>query len=313
MSSSRGADPAPDPGTIRFPGPWQHRDISANGIRFHVVEAGTGPLILLLHGFGQFWWSWRNQLEDLPQLGYRAVAIDLRGYGDTDKPPRGYDAFTLAGDTSGLIRALGEPGAVVVGTGLGGLTAFNTASIRPQQVRAVVAVGSAHPMTLAALRRPRGAAGYRRLLASARWPFYPERRLAAGNGSGLDRVVRQGAGRAWLASADFDTTITAMRQAIRIPGTSHAAIEHLRWIARSPWRSDGLRHREALLRHPATAPVLHIGGEGDRIIPAAMMADAARHCTGGYQRHVISGIGHYPAEETPDRVTELIGDFVREL
>lgn len=313
MPGARSAEPLPDASAVRFAGPWQHRDVSANGIRFHAVEAGTGPLILLLHGFGQFWWSWRHQLEDLPQLGYRAVAIDLRGYGDTDKPPRGYDAFTLAGDTSGLIRALGEPRAVIVGTGIGGLTAFNTASIRPQQVRAVIAVGSAHPMSLARIKRPRRAGGYRRMLTSARWPWWPERRLVSNNGAGLDRIVRSGAGRAWLASADFDHTISKMRQAIRIPGVSHAAMEHLRWITRSPWRSDGLRHREALLRHPTTAPVLHIGGEGDRVIPARMLWDASQYCAGGYQRHLISGIGHYPAEETPDRVTELIADFIHEL
>jgi pimeloyl-ACP methyl ester carboxylesterase len=304
---------APDPSAVRYPGPWRHIDVSANGVRFHAAEAGSGPLVLLLHGFGQLWWSWRHQLEHLPQLGYRAVAVDLRGYGDSDKPPRGYDAFTLAGDTSGLIRALGEPSAVVVGTGLGGLTAFNTAAIRPQQVRAVVAVNAAHPMSLARMRRPRRAGGYRRLLARARWPWWPERRLAAGNGAGLERIVRQGAGRAWLASADYDDAIGRMRDAVTIPGVSHAALEHLRWISRSPWRSDGLRHREALLRHPVTAPVLHIGGEGDRVIPLAMLSEAAQYCSGGYLRHVISGVGHYAAEESPARVTELMADFLQGL
>ncbi len=311
MTAIPGRQPPSGPAAVRYPGPWQHRDVSANGILFHVAEAGTGPLILLLHGFGQFWWSWRNQLEELPQLGYRAVAVDLRGYGDTDKPPRGYDAFTLAGDTSGLIRALGEPSAVVVGTGIGGLTAFNTASIRSQQVRAVVAVGSAHPMTLARIKRPRQAAGYRPLLSTARWPLWPERRLTSA--PGLERIVRKGAGRAWAASADFAEALDHMRGAIRIPGVSRAAIEHLRWITRSPWRADGLRHREALLRHPVAVPVLHIGGDGDQIIPLGMLNDGARYCTGGYQRHVIAGVGHYPAEEVPDRVTELIADFVREI
>lgn len=313
MADHAFSEPPPDASAVRYPGPWQHRDISANGIRFHAVEAGTGPLVLLLHGFGQFWWSWRHQLEGLPQLGLRVVAVDLRGYGDTDKPPRGYGAFTLAGDTSGLIRALGEPNAVVVGTGLGGLTAFNTASIRPQQVRAVIAVGSAHPMSLARIKRPRRAGGYRRMLTSARWPWWPERRLTANDGAGLDRIVRAGAGRAWLASADFDEADRRLRHAIRIPGVGHAAMEHLRWISRSPWRSDGLRHREALLRHPTAAPVLHIGGDGDRVVPTAMFDAAVQYCAGGYQRHVIQGIGHYPAEETPDRVTELISDFIREL
>ena len=282
-----------------MPARGRHRDVSANGIRFHAVEAGTGPLVLLLHGFGQFWWSWRHQLEDLPQLGYRAVAVDLRGYGDTDKPPRGYDAFTLAGDTSGLIRALGEPAAVVVGTGIGGLTAFNTAAIRPQQVRAVIAVAAAHPMSLARIRRPRRAGGYRRLLASARWPWWPERRLAAGNGAGLERVVRQGAGRAWLASADYEDTIGGCARRSRSPAS---ATPRSSTCGGSPARRGvptgcGTARRCCATR--STAPVLHIGGEGDRIIPPSMLAEAPRYCVGGYQRHVISGVGHYPAEEAP--------------
>src|SRR5918992_4221940 len=88
-------------------GPWAHRFVSANGSRFHVVELGSGPLVLLLHGFPEFWWSWRHQLVGLADAGFRAVAVDLRGYGDSDKPPRGYDAWTLAGDVGGLVKDLG--------------------------------------------------------------------------------------------------------------------------------------------------------------------------------------------------------------
>ena len=71
-------------------------------------DAGA-PLVVLLHGFPEFWWTWRRQLPALADAGFRAVAVDLRGYGDSDKPPRGYDLWTLAGDVAGLIRALGEP------------------------------------------------------------------------------------------------------------------------------------------------------------------------------------------------------------
>ena len=114
----------PDPSVVRIDGPWRHLEVHANGIRFHVVEAdwrddGTGlnvaakaapvtdrPLVILLLGFGSFWWSWRHQLRGL--TGARVVAVDLRGYGGSDKPPRGYDGWTLAGDTAGLVRALGH-------------------------------------------------------------------------------------------------------------------------------------------------------------------------------------------------------------
>jgi len=109
----------PDASSVRLPGPWQHRDVSANGIRLHVAETGDAgaPLVVLLHGFPEFWWTWRRQLPALAEAGFRAVAVDLRGYGDSDKPPRGYDLWTLAGDVAGLIRALGEPTARIVGHG----------------------------------------------------------------------------------------------------------------------------------------------------------------------------------------------------
>ena len=103
----------PDPSVVRIDGPWRHLEVHANGIRFHVVEAETKadesaepvterPLVILLHGFGSFWWSWRHQLRGLRNA--RVVAVDLRGYGGSDKPPRGYDGWTLAGDTAGLVR-----------------------------------------------------------------------------------------------------------------------------------------------------------------------------------------------------------------
>ncbi len=104
---------------IQISGPWSHRSVTANGTRFHVASMGDGPLVLLLHGFPEFWWTWRHQLVALADAGYRAVAVDLRGYGGSDKPPRGYDLMTAAADIAGLIRALGEANAVVVGPRLG--------------------------------------------------------------------------------------------------------------------------------------------------------------------------------------------------
>ncbi len=138
----------PDPSVVLVPGPWTHRAVSANGIRQHVVECGDGPLVVLLHGFPEFWWSWRHQLPALAARGYRAVAVDLRGYGDTDKPPRGYDLWTLAGDVSGLIGALGESRAHVVGHDWGGIIAWTLAALHPRRVRSVTAVAAPHPLAI---------------------------------------------------------------------------------------------------------------------------------------------------------------------
>src|SRR5262249_4111253 len=121
---------------VYIDGPWTHRSVSANGTRFHVAERGDGPLVLLLHGFPEFWWAWRHQLTSLSEAGFRAVAVDLRGYGGSDKPPRGYDLITAAADAAGLVRSLGEANAVVGGHDWGGLVAPAVASPRaPAKIR----------------------------------------------------------------------------------------------------------------------------------------------------------------------------------
>jgi pimeloyl-ACP methyl ester carboxylesterase len=150
----------PDASSVRLPGPWQHRDVSANGIRLHVAESGGpgAPLVVLLHGFPEFWWTWRRQLPALADAGFRAVAVDLRGYGDSDKPPRGYDLWTLAGDVAGLIRALGEPTARVVGHGWGGMIGWTVTALHPRLVAALAVLGAPHPLAVrrGVVRDPRG-------------------------------------------------------------------------------------------------------------------------------------------------------------
>src|SRR5689334_11017499 len=123
MTEQRGGGrkPAVDESRVLVDGPWTHRFVGANGSRFHIVEAGTGPMVLFLHGFPEFWWAWHELLPEVAGAGFRAVAVDLRGYGASDKPPRGYDGYTLAADIAGLIRALGERSATLVGTGVGGM------------------------------------------------------------------------------------------------------------------------------------------------------------------------------------------------
>src|SRR6202046_2602768 len=133
---------------VQIDGPCAHRTVSPTGTRFHVAEAGDGPLVLLLHGFPEFWWTWRHQLAGLPEAGFRAAAVDLRGYGGSDKPPRGYDLITAASDAGRLIRAMGEANAIVVGHGLGGLIAWTLAAYYPKTVRRLAVVSSAHPLRM---------------------------------------------------------------------------------------------------------------------------------------------------------------------
>src|SRR3989442_8962447 len=96
---------------------WAHRAATVNGLRFHYVEAGAGPLIVLLHGFPEFWYSWHHQIEALATAGFRVVAPDLRGYNESDKPAgvAAYRIEHLTADVAALIRHLGETSAHVVG------------------------------------------------------------------------------------------------------------------------------------------------------------------------------------------------------
>lgn len=117
-----------------------HRVLETNGIRMHIAEAGEGPLVLLLHGFPETWYSWRYQLTTLAQAGYHAVAPDQRGYGQTDCPQEidQYTQLHLVGDIIGLIDALQERQAVIIGHDLGAVTAWNAALMRPERIQGVV-------------------------------------------------------------------------------------------------------------------------------------------------------------------------------
>jgi pimeloyl-ACP methyl ester carboxylesterase len=306
LASTSPAEPSPPaPSVVRHDGPWAHRDISANGIRFHIAEAGAGPLVVLLHGFPQYWWSWRHQLPALAAAGLRVVAPDLRGYGDTDKPPRGYDAFTQAADVAGLIRALGEREAVLVGHGYGGAIAFNTAVLHPELIRSLVVVSGPHPMYTARIRRPIRTDRYGRMLTWAAIPWWPESRLTASGGALVERIIRSHAGTAWKATADFNDAMGRLRRAILIPGAAHSALEQLRWVTRSPFRADGRRHREALQR-PVICPVLHVSGQADAFTPTATLARAEEYCANGYEMRVVPHVAHYPAEEAPAEVSTVI-------
>ena len=117
-----------------------HRTIDTNGIRMHIAEAGKGPLVILCHGFPESWYSWRHQIVALAEAGYHVVAPDQRGYGETDKPEaiEAYSLFHLVGDIVGLVSAVGEQEAVIVGHDWGAIVAYGAAMWRPDVFRGVV-------------------------------------------------------------------------------------------------------------------------------------------------------------------------------
>ena len=209
---------------VQIGGPWAHRSISANGTRFHAAEAGDGPLVLLLHGFPEFWWTWRHQLAVLPEAGFRAVAVDLRGYGGSDKPPRGYDLVTAASDAAGLVRALGEANAIVVGHGLGGLVAWTLAAYYPKVIRRLAVISMAHPLRMRAsvvtdLLGQGRRSGY--ALAS-QLPIWPERQLLKDGAYQVGKLLEKWSApglarpgdRADLRAGDADPVRRALRPGV---------------------------------------------------------------------------------------------------
>ncbi len=117
-----------------------HRFIETNGIRMHIAEQGKGPLVLLCHGFPECWYSWRYQLPALAAAGYHVVAPDQRGYGQTDRPDaiEAYTLLHLVGDLVGLLDALSEEQAVIVGHDWGANVAWHAALLRPDRFQAVI-------------------------------------------------------------------------------------------------------------------------------------------------------------------------------
>jgi pimeloyl-ACP methyl ester carboxylesterase len=320
MSPSRGGGdigPKPDPSMVRIDGPWRHLEVHANGIRFHVVEAEPKsdagptterPLVILLHGFGSFWWSWRHQLRGL--RGARVVAVDLRGYGGSDKPPRGYDGWTLAGDTAGLVRALGHPSATLIGHADGGLVCWATSVLHPRMVRSIAVISSPHPAALrrsALTRRDQGTALLPSMLRY-QVPMWPERILTRHNADELERLVRSRASGKWLASEDFSETIALMRRAIQIPSAAHSALEYQRWAVRSQLKSEGRRFMRSMKR-PLALPMLHIRGDADPYVLADPVNRTQQYAPHG--RYVsIAGAGHFAHEENPDAVNDQLSRFL---
>ncbi|OJY37738.1 alpha/beta hydrolase [Pseudonocardia sp. 73-21] len=297
---------------VRPPGPWAHREISANGIRLHVAECGEGPLVVLLHGFPEFWWSWRHQLTALADHGYRTVAVDLRGYGESDKPPRGYDLWTLAGDVAGLIRALGEPRAHVVGHDWGGLIGWTLTALHPRLVRSLAVLAAPHPLAVrsALLHDPRGQLVASSYAVGFQLPRWPERSLRAHDGARIETIMRDWAGPGWIDSDDFAAAVEHNRRAIQLPGVAYGAMEYYRWAFRSQVRIEGRRFAAAVARPPEVS-VLQIHGADDPCL-LVRTAEASRRWAGPDHRlEVLPGVGHFPHQENPLVVDQLLAAFLK--
>lgn len=292
---------------IHASGPWQHRDVSANGARFHVVEQGEGPAVILLHGFPTFWWTWRQQLTALSAAGYRAIAVDMRGYGGSDHPPHGYDPFTLAADIAGLTRSLGEERAVIVGHGWGGMVAWAMSVLHPEVVQAIVPIAMPHPRSLRGnvLKHLQ----WKRLMYTVGFqvPLRPERRLARKDSARVESLLRK-----WSADDSWvDEQSEIYRAAFSRWPTAHTSLEYHRWAIRSLPRGDGRRFYAAM-KQEVTCPVLHLQGSADPMCLPATSQGSDEWCTGEYEWHEFAS-GHFPHEETPHEFNARLLEWLRTL
>ncbi|HLZ25150.1 MAG TPA: alpha/beta hydrolase [Ktedonobacterales bacterium] len=270
-----------------------------NGTRLHYVAAGTGPLVLLLHGFPAFWYSWRHQLPVLAGR-FRVVAPDLRGYNLSEKPAGGYDLASLSADIRGLIEALGERHAHVVGHDWGGVVAWATAIRAPESVRRLVVVNAPHPAAmLRELRRPR------QLWRSAYMGFFQLRGMAERaverDGYALVRRTLRAAdrGEAWLTDEDIARYVAAIAR----PGALTAALEYYRqlrhdWQALSPMRV-------------VTAPTLVLWGELDPYMGVGALEGLDRWVREPRIRRFPTA-GHWLNEQESERVNAELLAFLLE-
>jgi pimeloyl-ACP methyl ester carboxylesterase len=296
---------------VLIDGPWNHRFISANGSRFHVVEAGSGPLVLFLHGFPEFWWAWEQQLRAVSEAGYRAVAVDMRGYGASDKPPRGYDGYTMAADVTGIIRALGERSANLVGAGYGGMMAWTTASFHPKMVDRLIVSGAAHPLRMrsAIATDPRGQSSSAMPVLKFQLPRY-EHVVTRDDAAMVGQFLREWGGPSWVESPWFADYERKCRVSMQIPQAAFCALEAYRWAFRSVLRLHGYRFVK-LLQQPIVTPTLQLHGALDPAVLPRTAQGSSRYVIARYEWRLLDDVGHFPHVEVPDVVTGAIFEWIK--
>jgi pimeloyl-ACP methyl ester carboxylesterase len=296
--------PGPPPCTVH------HRFARINGVTLHYVEAyptaEKGREIksaLMLHGFPEFWYSWRNQIPALAAAGFRVVVPDLRGYNLSDKPPGAwaYRIDALLGDVLGLIAHAGAERAAVAGHDWGGVLAWHLAMHHPRVVEKLVILNAPHPAAFGREMRT-----WRQLLKS--WyvlffqvPGVPELLLGVGDFDWIDRMLRNQPVHAGAFGPD---DVRRYKKALTRPGALTAALNYYR---------AALRHRPrdaARANVPIDVPVLLVWGERDAYLSVRLTEGL-----GAWVRNLhvvrIPDASHWVQSDVPERVNQLMIDFLR--
>jgi pimeloyl-ACP methyl ester carboxylesterase len=323
--------------------PITHRSIDSNGIRLHIAEQGSGPLVLMCHGFPESWYSWRHQMQALAEAGFHAVAPDMRGYGQSDRPTGidQYSLFHLVGDMVGVLDALKEERAVVVGHDWGAPVAWHCALLRPDRFRAVVGLsvpyrprGSVAPTSV--MPQTADAAFYQLYfqtpgVAEAELDAEPlislRRILYSGSGdvprknpgaasSGASMVPRTGGFLTrmpdteklppWLTEADLNYYADEFRQSGFRGGLNWYRNIDRNWELSAPYA-----------RAPITVPALYMAGELDLVVAFPRMreviADLKRYIPLLRDTVMLPGCGHWTQQERAAEVNQHLIAFLRGL
>ncbi|NVJ24196.1 MULTISPECIES: alpha/beta fold hydrolase [Myxococcus] len=274
-------------------------------LRMQALEAGPsdGPLVLLLHGFPELSESWREVLPLLGTAGYHAVAPDLRGYGGTDRPRKGYDLDTLADDVYQLARHL-QPGRPVhlVGHDWGGAIAYHVAAMHPDVVATLTVVNCPHPSVLA--RRIWRPAQLRRswYMFYFQLPWLPERALSAEGGRRVPALMRRGMAKGAQVS---DARLAPYAENLAHPDAARAAVDYYREALRGLFTPGGARR---LLRtYPRIrAPFRLVWGEEDTALGRELTVGLEPYFEQPPEVRYLAGVGHFPPLEAPERVASEI-------
>ena len=312
-------------------------DVDARGTRIHVAEVGEGPMVLFVHGFPESWYSWRHQLPVVAAAGYRAVAIDVRGYGSSECPSEvdAYRLIDLVGGCVGVVEALGEAGAVIVGHDWGSPIASTAALLRPEVFRAVALLSVAYTppnefrptdvfrmmggddtFYLEYFQEP-GVAEAEIGTDPARWlegmifsasgdapPPLPGESagFAVSDGGRLDDSFRYPTGPlAWQGADDLAFYVGEFARAGFSGGLNrYRCVDH-DWVDLRAWREA-----------PIYQPSLYIGGEkdGPTIWGAGSIARYPETLPGLHDSVVLPGVGHWMQQEDAAGVNALLLDFL---
>jgi pimeloyl-ACP methyl ester carboxylesterase len=285
----------------------EHRRATVNGVSLHYVEAGpAGPRraaspVILLHGFPEFWYAWRNQIPALARAGLRVIAPDMRGFGDSDKPGdvASYRIETLADDVAGLVRSIGAERATIVGHDWGGIVAWWFAMRHPDLLDRLSILNCPHPGRFLSMTFDPAQVKRSWYILFFQLPGVPERRMAADGYARMRKALARDAGREGaFTEADLDRYADAWNGALPTMVHYYRAL-----MRRSPWAY------RRLLR-PIDKPVQVIWGARDPHI-GFEYAEPPAKWVWDCRFDVLDDASHWLHLEAPDRVNALLSDFVR--